>query len=72
MARQKYIYNPQTLDYEEYKPSIGKRFRRFFLYILTAGIIGVAVVSIIESTIGTQKERMQAREIAFLQLQYDI
>jgi Membrane proteins related to metalloendopeptidases len=72
MARQKYIYNPQTLDYEEYTPSLGKRFRRFFLYILTAGIIGVAVVAIIESTIGTQKERMQAREIAFLQLQYDI
>ena len=72
MARKKYIYNPQTLDYEEYKPSAGKRLSRFLLYILTAGILGVAVVAFIENTIGSQKERMQAREIAFMQLQYDI
>lgn len=72
MARKKYIYNPKTLDYEEYKPSKGKRFGRFLLYIFTAGIIGYSCVSLIESALGTPKERMQAREIEFLQLQYDI
>ena len=70
--RKKYIYNPQTLDYEEYKPSKGKLFRNLSLYILTAGILGIFVVTLIENTIGTPKERMQAREIEFMKLQYDI
>ena len=72
MARKKYIYNPQTLEYEEYKPSRSKRIRGFLLFVLTAGIIGYAAVSIIQNTIGSPKERMQAREIEFLKLQYDI
>jgi len=72
MARKKYIYNPQSLDYEEYKPSKGKRFRRFLLYIFTAGILGFVTTTVIRNTIGSPKERMQAREIEFLQLQYDI
>ena len=72
MARQKYIYNPQTLDYEEYTPSKGKRFRRFLLFVLTAGVIGYIAVSLIQNTIGSPKERMQAREIEFMKLQYEI
>ena len=72
MAIKKYIYNPKTLDYEEYRPSRSKRIRRVLLYLLTAGIIGYVAVSIIQNTIGSPKERMQAREIEFLKLQYDI
>ena len=72
MARQKYIYNPQTLDYEEYTPSKGKRFRSFLLFVLTAGVIGYIAVSLIQNTIGSPKERMQAREIEFMKLQYEI
>ena len=72
MAKRKFIYNPQTLDYEEYKLSGGKRLGRFLLYIFTAGILGFSVVALIEKTIGSPKEHMQAREIEFLQLQYDI
>ena len=72
MAGKKYIYNPQKLDYEEYKPSGGKRLRNILVYILTAGIIGFTVAALIQNAVGTPKERMQAREIEFLQLQYDI
>lgn len=72
MSRKKYIFNPQTLDYEEYKPSKSKRIRSVLLFILTAGLLGYGTSSIIRNTIGTPKERMQAREIEFLQLQYDI
>ena len=72
MARKKYIYNPQTLDYEEYKPSVWKRLRNFCFFILVAGIIGIVSVTIIENSIGTPKERMQAREIEFLQFQYEV
>ena len=72
MASKKFIYNPQLLDYEEYKPSRGKRLRNLLVYLFTAGLIGYAVMALIQHTVGTPKERMQAREIEFLQLQYDI
>ena len=72
MARKKYIYNTQTLDYEEYKPSWEKRLRAWGLFVLVAGVIGVFAVTVIENKIGTPKERMQAREIEFLQFQYEV
>ena len=72
MARKKYIYNPQTLDYEEYTPSFGKRLRSFCLFVFVAGLIGIVSVTIIENNIGSPKERMQAREIEFLQFQYEV
>ena len=40
MGRKKYIFNSQTLDYEEYKPSLGKRVRKVVLFFLTAGLLG--------------------------------
>ena len=72
MATKKYIYNPQTLDYEEYTPSSKKRVGRVLLFILVAGILGYGTVALIQNTIGSPKERMQAREIEYLKLQYDI
>ena len=72
MARQKYIYNPQTLDYEEYKPSKSKRIRGVLFFLITAGILGYVVMALINHAVGTPKERMQARELEFMKLQYDI
>lgn len=72
MAKKKYIFNPQTLDYEEYKPSKSKKLRNVVFFILTAGIIGYVAMTIVNNVIGTPKERMQAREIEFMKLQYDI
>lgn len=72
MATKKYIYNPQALDYEEYTPSTKKRIGRVLSFILVAGILGYGTVALIQNTIGSPKERMQAREIEYLKLQYDI
>ena len=72
MARKKYIYNPQTLDYEEYKPSKSKRIRGVLFFLITAGILGYVVMTLINNAVGTPKERMQARELEFMKLQYDI
>ncbi len=72
MSRKEYIYNPQTLDYEEYKPSKGKIYGRLFLFVLTAGLLGFGVVSLIQNIVGSPKERMLTREIEFMKLQYDI
>ena len=72
MARKEYIFNPQTLDYEEYKPSKKKLLGRLVLFIFTAGVIGFGVMTLIQNTIGSPKERMLAREIEFMKFQYDI
>lgn len=72
MARKKFIYNPQTLDYEEYKPSKTKRASGVIFYIITAAFLGYVVMAIINNAVGTPKERLQAREIEFMKLQYDI
>ena len=48
------------------------RIRRVLLFILVAGLLGYGIVALIQNTIGTPKERMQAREIEYLKLQYDI
>lgn len=72
MARKKFIFNSQTLEYEEYKPSKSKRVKGIVLFILTAGVIGYIAMTLINNAIGTPKERMQAREIEFMKLQYDI
>ena len=72
MARKKFIYNPQTLDYEEYKPSKSKRASGIIFYIITAAFLGYVVMAIINNAVGTPKERLQAREIEFMKLQYDI
>ena len=42
------------------------------MFIIVAGIIGYSTVALIQNTIGSPKERMQAREIEYLKLQYDI
>jgi len=70
--KKRFIYNPETLDYEEYKPSGSKRLRGVIFYIITAGLIGYVAMAIINNVVGTPKERMQAREIEFMKLQYDI
>ena len=68
----KYVYNPKTLDYEEYTPSVGVRIRKVLLFILVTGVLGYGIATLIQNTIGTPRERMQAREIEYLKLQYDI
>ncbi len=72
MARKKYTYNPQTLDYEEYKPSKSRKARDFLFFIILAGILGYFTMALINHVVGTPKERVQAREIEFMKLQYDI
>lgn len=72
MTDKKYIYNPNTLDYEEYKPSFGSRFKKVLYFIIVAGVLGYGSVELIENTVGSPKERMLTREIDFLELQYDI
>jgi len=72
MGKKKFIFNSQTLDYEEYKVSWKQHLARFFMFIITAGLFGSGIYYLVTKFAGSPKERIQAREIEFLKLQYDI
>lgn len=72
MAEKKYIFNPHTLEYEEYKISGKKKFRNVMLYLLSTSVCAFIIVVLIQNFFGSPTERMQAREIEYLKLQYEI
>lgn len=72
MAKKKYIFNPQTLEYEEYRVSGKKKFWSAVLYILSTAVSAFIIVILIQNFFGSPTERMQEREIEYLKLQYDI
>ena len=72
MARKKYIFNPQTLEYEEYKTSRKKRFWSVVLYLLSTSVSAFVIVLLIQNFFGSPTERMQSLEIEYLKLQYEI
>lgn len=72
MASKKYIFNTQTLEYEEYKTSGKKKFWNVVLYLLSTSATAFIMVILIQIFFGSPRERMQSREIEYLKLQYDI
>lgn len=72
MAKKKYIFNPQTLEFEEFRTSRKTKFWNVILYLLSTGAFAFLFVILIQNFFGSPTERMQAREIEYLKLQYDI
>lgn len=72
MAKKKYIFNPQTLEYEEYKTSRKMKFWSVILYLLSTSVTAFIIIILIQNFFGSPTERMQAREIEYLKLQYEI
>ena len=72
MAKKKYIFNPHTLEYEEYKTSGKKKFWSVVLYLLSTSVSAFVIVLLIQNFFGSPTERIQSREIEYLKLQYEI
>ncbi|MBR6776087.1 MAG: M23 family metallopeptidase [Bacteroidales bacterium] len=72
MAKKKYIFNQNTLEFEEFKTSRKTKFWNVTLYLLSTGAFAFLFVILIQNFFGSPTERMQAREIEYLKLQYDI
>ena len=73
MARkQKYIFNYKTLTYEKFKLSLPTRIGRTVLVLL--GIAGAAFLFaiLLYTFFQSPKEKMQARELEYMKLQYEI
>lgn len=76
MARRKkdnkYVFNPKTLSFDKFTEPLRSRLGRAFLFLLSTFVLALAIVVLIFYFFGSPKEKMQAREIAYLKLQYEI
>lgn len=72
MAKQKYIFNHKTLTYEKFKLSVPKRIGRAVLVLLSIAGGAFLFAILLYTFFQSPKERMQARELEYMKLQYEI
>jgi murein DD-endopeptidase MepM/ murein hydrolase activator NlpD len=75
MARKKkdkYVFNPKTLNFDKFIEPLRDRVGRVIVFLLTTFVFALAMVVLIFFFFGSPKEKMQARELEFLKLQYQI
>ena len=72
MARQKYIFNDETLRFEKFVESLPKRIGRAVLILL--GVAGAAALFafLLYTFFQSPNEKAQARELEYMKLQYEI
>ena len=70
--KQKYIFNHKTLSFEKYKVSTKRLVGRVVLGLLTFGGCAFLFAFLLYTFFSSPKERMQARELEFMKLQYEI
>ncbi|MCR5013615.1 MAG: M23 family metallopeptidase [Bacteroidales bacterium] len=72
MARQKYVFNHKTLNYEKFEESKRKRVGKAVLYVLSTFVLALLFFFLFYSVFESPKEKMQARELEYMKLQYEI
>lgn len=72
MSKQKYVYNHKTLSYERFEEPVRRRVGKAILYVLSTGVFALLFVVLFYTFFGSPKEKMQAREIEYLKLQYEV
>ena len=68
----RYVFNPKTLNFDRFKEPMGNRVGRVVVFLLTTFVVAFFIVLLIYFFFGSPKEKMQAREIEYLKLQYQI
>lgn len=72
MSKQKYIFNHKTLNYERFEEPMRKRVGKAVLYVLSTAVLALVLVFLYYTFFDSPKEKMQAREIEMLKMQYEI
>lgn len=72
MPKQKYIFNTKTLKYEKYKLPARLRLGRVFAFFVSCAAVAFLFLVVFYHFFGSPRERMQAREIEYMKLQYEI
>ena len=70
--KQKYIFNHKTLTYEKFKLSIPKRIGRALLVLLSIAGGAFLFAILLYTFFQSPKEKMQARELEYMKLQYEM
>lgn len=72
MSKVKYHYDPETLSYREIERKRGKTITYGFVFLLAAALFGFLFVIIASQFIQSPRERVLKRELANMELQYDL
>lgn len=72
MAKEKFIFNSTTLNYERVRRPLKKVFGRIFLWLSSSILFAFGVVFLAYSFFDSPKEKMLKRELAQMQFQYDV
>ena len=72
MAKQKYIFNHKTLSYEEFVVPLSKRIVRWMLVLLSIAGGAFLFAILLYTFFQSPTEKMQARELEYMKLQYEI
>ena len=68
----KYVFNPKTLNFDRFVEPVMNKVGRVVVFVLATFVTALAIVVLIFKFFGSPKEKMQAREIEYLRLQYKI
>lgn len=76
MARQKrdnkYVFNPKTLNFDRFVEPLVNKVGRAMVFLLTTFVFALGIVVLVFLFFGSPREKMQAREIEYLRLEYQI
>lgn len=76
MAKQKkenkYVFNPKTLNFDRFVEPFVNKVGRVVLFLLSTFVCAFGIVVLIFFFFGSPREKIQAREIEYLRLQYQI
>ena len=72
MSKVKYHYDPETLSYREIERKRGKTITYGFVFLLASALFGFLFVAIASQFIQSPKERILKRELANMELQYEL
>jgi len=72
MSKVKYRFNKHSLTFDKVQTTIRKRLLVFLSHISTGVVFAAVILVIVYNFVDSPKEKTQKRELAQLQLQYDI
>ncbi len=72
MSKVKYHYDPETLSYREIERNKGKTITYGLVFLLAAALFGFLFVIIASQFIQSPRERVLKRELANMELQYEL
>lgn len=72
MSKVKYRFNKHSLTFDKVQTTVKRRLLFFFSHLSTGVVFAAAILVLVYNFVDSPKEKTQKREIAQLQLQYDI